>query len=348
MGQIQQKNILITLEYPPKKGGVSRYYQNLVDFFGPEKIQVLSTKLTWILWPKWLPAVYRVWREVKKNNQYHLILGQVLPLGYVALILKFFCRLNFSVFTHGMDILLPQSNWWKNRWMKKILQEADWVVANSLFTKRELEKLGVSGDKIEIVYPCVGRMFAPLKRRKEGGVLLSVGRLVKRKNFDAVIGILPEILKQFPQTIYVLIGDGPEEENLRNLAANLQLEKNVLFFKNINDQTLDDWYARADLFIMPCRRKGPDVEGLGTVFLEAAAHGLPVIVGNSGGAAEAVIDGRTGLLVQPDSPEELAKAITLILSDKVRADKMGEEGRKMVEDRFFCHLQFIKIAKIIG
>jgi len=344
MNPNQEKTLLLTLEYPPVVGGVSRYYATLVKYFGEDRLKVLSLGLTWAGWPRWLPAVFKTLLALKNDKYKRLFIGQVLPLGYVALIIKKLCQKNFVVFVHGMDILLPQQNKWKKWWLKKILKEAEEIIANSNFTKTELLKLGLVDNKIKIVYPCIESITKNQEILKENDIILGVGRMVSRKGFDLVIKAMPQILSKIPQAQLVLIGDGPEKNKLVQIIKDLKLERQVTLLSKVGDAELQNWFKKSNVFIMPCHQNGADVEGLGTVFLEAASYGLPIVVGNSGGAPEAVINLETGFLVNPNSLEEISEALIKILSDTNKAHAMGEAGRKMVEEKFLCSKQLSKIT----
>ena len=344
----QEKILFLTLDFPPLKGGVSRYYHNLVKISNLN-ITVLFQETLGKFWPKWIPLLFKTVKEIKKNNFDFLFIGQVLPLGYIALFIKSFFGIHYLVFTHGMDILFPQNFWWKKIWLKKILCSADWVVANSEFTKKELERLGLNSKKIIIIYPCVAFPFqinSIKSTPEEGQTILSVGRLVERKGFDKVIEAMPKILHFFPNAQYIIIGSGRYENELKKMAANLQVDKKVLFFNNLADEEISNWYQKCSVFVMPSRQIGPDAEGFGTVFLEAGAYSKPVIAGNSGGVPEAVINNQTGLIIDPESLNDLEQALIQILSDKDRAREMGEAGRRLVEERFSCQEQFAKLKEI--
>lgn len=343
-----KKILLLTLEFPPLKGGVSRYYSNLVKFSNLD-ISVLFWKNLDKFWPKWLPFLLKSIQEIKNRPFNYLFVGQVLPLGYIALFIKIFFKIPYLVFTHGMDILIPQESWWKKIWLKKILFSADWVVANSEFTKKELQKLGLNSEKIIVIYPCVEKSLQQNSTEliQEGGqIILSVGRLVKRKGFDKVIEAMPKILQSFSNVQYVLVGSGIYKKELQKIALNLGLEKKVFFLDNLTDEEVSIWYQRCSVFVMPSRQIGSDVEGFGTVFLEAALYGKPVVAGNSGGVPEAVINKQTGLVIDPNSVKDLEQAIIQILSDKNKAKEMGERGKKFVEDKFQCLEQFTKLEQI--
>ena len=127
-------------------------------------------------------------------------------------------------------------------------------------------------------------------------ILLSVGRLIERKGIDTVIQALPALLKRWPNLVYLIVGQGPAEKKLRQLVHNKNLAGRVYLIKNVTTQNLPAWYQLCDIFVLPARQIGPDVEGFGLVYLEANLFGKPVIGGRSGGVAEGVIDHQTGLL----------------------------------------------------
>lgn len=344
----ENKSLLLTLEYPPIIGGVSRYYQNLVTYLGAEQIEVISEGLLGKRWPKWWAAIKKVATILKHKRYNYLLIGQVLPLGYVGLLAKLFFHQKYIVFAHGLDIRQPQNSWWKKNWLIIILKKSDKIIANSLFTKKELLKLGLAESKIEVIYPCINfkKELEP-KIFNDKKIILSVGRLVERKGFDLVLKSLPEILKSFPEVQYIVIGGGPDEAHLKKIVQDLNLTKQVTFLGSVNEEDKNQWYRQANVFVMPCREIKQDVEGLGTVFLEAASYGLPIIVGNSGGASEAVINNQTGWLVDPTSSENLTTIIKRIFSDPKQAQEMGQQGKKMVEEKFVCSVQLAKFKKII-
>ncbi|MBI5732226.1 MAG: glycosyltransferase family 4 protein [Candidatus Magasanikbacteria bacterium] len=351
------KILLITLEYPPFQGGVARYYGNLVENW-EEEIRVLNKGLTSkFIWPRWLPALWKTWRMIKKEEIKMLWVGQVLPLGYIALWFKRRRGLPYVVFTHGMDILTPQASKRKKLWLTKILKEARLVVANSNFTREEIKKLGIEENKITVVYPCAPKNLKTEffdngllkeKYQLEGKkIILSVGRLVKRKGFDKVIEVLPRILKRAPEAVYVIIGTGEERENLKRQIDDWGLGEKAMILEKVGDAELAGWYESCAVFTMPCCQLGPDVEGFGTVFLEAQSFGKPVVAGNSGGAGETVRHGYGGYLINPANNEELYQALLKLLSDEEFAKRMGEYGRKWVEENFSWEREAAKLEQAI-
>ncbi len=159
-------------------------------------------------------------------------------------------------------------------------------------------------------------------------VVVCVSRLVPRKGQDTLIRALPGILRRVPDAVLLIVGGGPYEKDLRRLAAETGVAGSVRFTGAVPWAELPAHYGAGDVFAMPCRtrRGGLDVEGLGIVYLEASATGLPVVAGDSGGAPDAVLDGETGWVVRGESPEETADRVaTLLLDPELRA-RMGERA----------------------
>jgi phosphatidyl-myo-inositol dimannoside synthase len=163
----------------------------------------------------------------------------------------------------------------------------------------------------------------------DGPLAVCVSRLVARKGQDVLIRALPAIRARVPDAALVIVGTGPYEDKLRAMAHGAD---DIVFTGQVPEDELPRYYALADVFAMPCRTRlgGLEVEGWGNVFIEAAACGKPVVVGDSGGAREALVDGETGILVDGTSEAEVADAVATLLADPVRAQAMGEAGRERV------------------
>jgi len=162
-------------------------------------------------------------------------------------------------------------------------------------------------------------------------VILTVGRVEKRKGHDNIVKALPAIFESRPEAVWVIVGDGPERAHIEKEVAGSPWRDRVIFTGRLSYAELAGAYARADLFLLPNRQVGYDVEGFGIVFLEAAMFGTPCVAGNSGGAPQAIDEGRTGLLCDGDDPADIAAKVVTILSDEAKARAMGEAGRKWVE-----------------
>ncbi len=253
-----------------------------------------------------------------------------------------------------------------HRFKSIVLRNANMVIANSNFTRKVLNcSMNVESSKIVVVNPPVDTAkFKPgigcddviMKYRLNGKkVILTVGRLSDKEKYkgqDAVIKALPRVSKRIPDVIYLIVGRGDDMERLKALVRDLGLEKKVIFAGYVPDEDLLQYYNACDLFIMPSREKmeedgkGKKVEGFGIVFLEANACGKPVIGGRSGGIEDAVIDGVTGLLIDPENIDEIAGAIIRILTDDVLARKLAMQGKMRVENELSCEKAVAKVKEV--
>jgi phosphatidylinositol alpha-1,6-mannosyltransferase len=226
------------------------------------------------------------------------------------------------------------------------MQRADWILSNSDNTRDTLVNLlGVNPDRIALTYPTVDEeRFHPSpldeELRRSVGVtgdkklILSVGRLMRRKGFDNVIRSLPMLLEKGLDIEYALIGIGEELTYLKELASEFNVTERVHFLGHVSYEDLPRWYHACDLFVMPNRDIGGDSEGFGLVFLEAAASGKPAIAGKAGGTGSAVIDNETGLRVDGENIEDIVTAIGDILFDLEKSSRMGHAARQRVLESF--------------
>lgn len=362
------KTLFITTIYKPQTGGIELCLYNIIRRLPKEKVVVLAQKQkgdkafdckqNYLIYrrnleskrikPRWLLspvfALKIALKEKVKCVQAAYGFGSYLAAWWLKKILG----LPYFVWAYGLDILAMQKHFWMRYLIRRIFRGASGGVANSNFTKKEMAKLGLPPSKIIVVYPGVDSNFFRLRldtkkvREKyhlpQGKqILLSVSRLVARKGFDMVLGALPRILKKFPNTLYVIGGKGPDEARLKKIVArDSRLKRAVQFIGFVEDQDLPFLYNLADIFLMPSRfiqEKG-DVEGFGMVFLEAGACGLPVVGGNSGGVPEAIQDGKTGFLVDPRNPQDLAEKVIKLLGDEKLRQKMGEAGKSWAREMF--------------
>ncbi|MFE9101607.1 glycosyltransferase family 4 protein [Actinomadura geliboluensis] len=180
-------------------------------------------------------------------------------------------------------------------------------------------------------------------------VVVCVSRLVPRKGQDALIHAWPRVLREQPDAALLLVGGGPHRDRLQRLAASLGVDRSVVFTGGVSWEELPAHYDAGDVFAMPCRtrRRGLDVEGLGIVYLEASATGLPVVAGDSGGAPDAVLDGETGLVVPGRSVAGIAAALTGLLADPARARAMGERGRAWIEREWRWEVQAARLGGLL-
>jgi phosphatidylinositol alpha-1,6-mannosyltransferase len=279
--------------------------------------------------------------------------------GHLGLWLQQCVGLPFVVYAHGNEVLASiKSGWLKPR---LALQRADRVLANSHYTAGLVRQVGVAPDRVEIVNPgCDIENFRPrspniglrkklLGERGASRVLLTVGNLVARKGHDMVIRALPLLRRRFPELTYLIVGEGPERERLSDLAVTGGVREHVVFAGHVPVELLPEIYALSDVFVMPSRAQLDrcDVEGFGLVYLEANACAKPVVAGRSGGISDAVVDGVTGFLVNPEAPEDIAGALARILDDDELGRRLGEQGRSRVVREFGWPRVAMRIQSIV-
>lgn len=363
------QNLLIVNDYPPIRGGQSAYYDYLSRAWPAGKLIVLAPRLPGdadmdagrsfpVIRRRYvfkvpilekaakivLPFIYAV-GIIRREEIRDVHCGHVLSTGVVGLLLKMFLKKEYVVYIHSADILEYRGMPVVKHVLSAVLTHARQVVANSRFTRGHLLELGVPEGKIVIIHPRVDseRFKAAADTRvlerygvRGKSVLLSVNRIVERKGNDKVIESLPEILRACPDTVYVIAGNGPDGGRLRTLAHDFGVADHVIFAANADSEEIVAWYQACDVFVMPSREipdKG-DAEGFGIVYLEANACGKPVVGGRSGGVADAVVDGETGLLVDPHSPTDIARAVIRLLQDPAFARQLGGQGRLRAENDF--------------
>lgn len=356
-----KKIALVTLDYPPERGGVARYLGNLVehsqgqmDVFvnethethGPGKVEAvrLVRKGFWA----WYPMI-SFFRGLKKRGYDQALISHVIPVGTAAYISSFFGGISYSVLLHGLDLRLAVAHPRKKWLLKCVLRKARCVFTNSTFVADEVRGFDQTLDPITLT-PGVDQMVFPdrvesrnvYSVREDQFVVLAVTRLVPRKGLDVLIrslAFLPEFV------VVTIAGDGADFERLEHEAV--PFADRVRFIRSSSDMERNMWYAAADCFVMPVRDKGSDVEGFGIVFLEAALAGLPVIAGNAGGAKEAVVDGETGFLVDPLDANLLAERILQISQDKELAQRFGQAGQKRARQDFQWKDRWVLLQKSI-
>jgi len=347
------KVLIITTFYPPSKGGIQTYTyeiaKNLRDMGDEVTVFSISSDGIRKIFSDPFMKVYK--GENEKVGLLHVlkphdcILATTwFPSGLVGIFLSRLHHVPLYISAHGNEILYPESYPLMEKLMIWTFNRADKIFAVSNYTKSLLVEKGVPREKIYIVpngtdperFSSKVTFDDILQKHGIQGkrIILSISRLVERKNLGAVIRILPEILEKFPDVVYLIGGEGPMKDEWKRLAHEKGIGDKVMFVGRIPDDELPKYYAMCDIFVMPSKkiREKGEVEGFGIAFLEANACGKPVIGGRSGGVEDAIIDGETGILVDPDNENELKEAITKLLSDDSIAHLMGRKGRKRIEE----------------
>lgn len=262
-----------------------------------------------------------------------LVLGHVnlAPLGLLLRLIR--PRIQYWVVAHGVEVWtsLPAHR-------RRALARTRGVFSVSAFTADQLvEKQKLDRRDVFVLSPALDPSFIlpaadddrPPAARK---VLLTVGRLVSSepgKGVDTVIRVLPDVLKCFPDLLYIVVGEGDLKPRLEEWAQQSTARSHIQFIGHLQLGDLKKYYSACDIYVMPSRQ-----EGFGLVFLEAMAFGKPVIAGKCGGAAEIVRDGQTGFLVDPDNSDELAERLIRLLQDDALRKKMGARGRQLANDTY--------------
>jgi phosphatidylinositol alpha-1,6-mannosyltransferase len=244
--------------------------------------------------------------------------------------------------------------------LRRIGDGADVVTYVSRYTRSRFASAFGPDARLEYLPPGVdAERFRPdpaaraeLRARYRLGdrpTVVCLSRLVPRKGQDVLIKALPSIRRRVDGVALVIVGGGPYLEGLRKLAAECGVADDVTFTEGVPDGELPAHHALADVFAMPCRTRGAgmDVEGLGIVFLEASATGVPVIAGLSGGAPETVQDNKTGLVVEGRSVSAVADAVAGLLTDRDRAEAMGVAGREWVTSQWRWDTMAARLADLL-
>jgi len=348
-GQKQEGSVIVLAHSYRKNKKAEKEFDQKQNF----KIirRILDFPWKWIK-PKWILSPIFAYQIAKSEKIKRVHSASGFASFISAYFLKRSLGLPYFIYVYGLDFLTLQKKWLKRRLLAMIFKQADGFVGCSKFTQSLIKnfcqrfKIDLSKKKSIVLYPGVDaiKARADLDQRhlrekynlEDKKVLLSVGRLIGRKGFDKVIEAMPLILKKLPNTVYFIVGEGLFRKELEKIVKNLNLENAVKFLGSVSDKSLPYFYNLCDILLMPSRfiQARGDVEGFGKVFLEANLYGKPVIGGNSGGVPEAILDGKTGFLVDPESPGDIAeKAIRLLEDDDLRL-KMGQAGRARAVNEF--------------
>lgn len=330
------KLLLATYEYPPDLGGVASYLGGLFGAMPEDSVKVLRLKM-----PKrpfgWLWQLPRLWLASRGVDA--VAVSHVLPLGTAAALLG----KPYVVIVHGLDLRSAAGQPRKRALAARVLKGAKLVVANSRATAADLERFDIDPASALISTPCPDLTLeragltvdARAKYDLDGKkVLLSVGRFVPRKGFDRLIRLLPELRKTCGEVLLVIAGAGQEEGRLRSEAALAGVEAHVRFVIAPDRETLAALYRAADVFALAVRKSADDIEGFGIVFLEAGLFGVPSVGTRVGGVPEAIEDGRTGLLADPESESDLFAKLRRLLADPDDAAHLGRTARTRVFSGF--------------
>ncbi|RST19444.1 glycosyltransferase family 1 protein [Streptomyces sp. WAC05374] len=365
------KTLIVTNDFPPRPGGIQAFLHNMALRLDPERIVVYAS--TWKRGREGAEATalfdaeqpFKVVRDrttmllptprvtaraaglLREHGCESVWFGAAAPLGLMAPALRRAGARRIVATTHGHEAgwaQLPASR----HLLRRIGEGTDTITYLGEYTRSRIAAAltpAAAGRMVQLPPGVDEKTFHPgsggdAVRERLGlagrPVVVCVSRLVPRKGQDTLIRAMPAILARVPDAVLLIVGGGPYEGDLRRLAAQTGVARSVRFTGAVPWEELPAHYGAGDVFAMPCRtrRGGLDVEGLGIVYLEASATGLPVVAGDSGGAPDAVLDGETGWVVRGSAPAESADRIVTLLQDPELRRRMGERGRSWVEERW--------------
>ena len=357
-----RRTLIVTNDFPPRRGGIQSFVHELAirqpagsvvvyasdhpgsaEFDAEQPFPVVRHPAG-LLIPT--PAARsRIIRTLTEHECTGVWFGASAPLGLLAPALRKAGAQRLVATTHGHEVgwaMLPAGR----QALRRIGSSCDVITYLGEYTRRRiaaafgphatLERL-TPGVDVETFRPDVDGSVVRIRHGlTDRPLIVCVSRLVPRKGQDRLIAALPAIREQVPGTALLLVGSGPYHDDLLDQARQAGVAEHVVLTGPVEADELPAHYAAGDVFAMPCRtrRAGMDVEGLGIVYLEASATGLPVIAGDSGGAPDAVLAGRTGFLVDGDDLDALtARVVTLLRNPELRA-RMGRAGREWVEQEW--------------
>ncbi|MBN1174605.1 MAG: glycosyltransferase family 4 protein [Micromonosporaceae bacterium] len=366
--------MLVTNDFPPRPGGIQAFVHNLAirqpagslivyastwrgaeEFDARQPFEVIRDR-TEMLLPT--PRVARRVASIARERGCDTVwFGAAAPLGLLAGRLRRSGGVRRAVAqTHGHEIgwaALPGAR----AALCRIGREIDTMTYLGEYTRVRLARVvgGVTelqqlapGVDLEAFHPGVNGQAV---RRRTGladrPVIVCVSRLVRRKGQDMLIRAMPLIRRRVPEAALLIVGGGPDDARLRSMAAGTP---GIVFTGSVPWEELPAHYAAGDVYAMPCRtrRAGLDVEGLGIVYLEASATGLPVVAGDSGGAPDAVCEGTTGFVVNGRDLAAIADRLTTLLLDPALATQLGAEGRAWVEAEWGWQRQADRMRAILS
>lgn len=376
------KTLVITNDFPPRPGGIQTFIYGLVQGFDPDDVVVLTSKHTgWQEFDK--QEKYPIFRHntqmllptkavgdqaitiIKEFNCDRVLFGASAPLGLLANRLKNHGIKKTVAITHGHEVGWAFTPGLKQTF-QKIVKDVDKLTYLTKFTFEQISE-AISSDqleKFEQLTPGIDiNMFNPenktngqsqkIRERFRLGnkpVVVCVSRLMARKGQDTLIEVWPEVLKKVPDAHLLIVGGGSLKQSLHKKTFDNNVHTSVIITGAVDWKELPGFYAAGDVFAMPVRTRnlGFDVEGLGIVYLEASATGIPVIAGNSGGAPEAVFDGVTGFVLNPNNQMILAEKIIELLLNKELSNRLGKQGRSWIEKQWQWPSRHLQLKNLLS
>lgn len=369
-----QNTLLIPGDFPPVVSGIATYFYQIWRLLLKENNYILCPKD-----PDWekcdhslalntirrrIPSgdatrdklfkglLYAFWTLIlhRKHHFRRIHCGQVLSSGFAGWLMNKLYGVPYIVYVYGSETFRFGRSRLLSKFIKVFLNNAEWIVPNSHFTRDEFLALDLPPEKFRIITPGVDtNIFKPAEKDPAligkydlsgKKVLLTVARLDERKGHDVVIRAVADLASQFPKLVYLIVGRGREETRLRQLSKDLSVADRVIFCGYVDDLELPKFYNLCDIFILLNRQTSADprlrgdYEGFGIVFLEASACGKPVIAGNFGGVASAVEHDRSGFITDPTNPITVKSTIVSLIENQTLMNQLGQYGLQRARKSF--------------
>jgi len=364
--------VVATTEFSPFRGGLASYSESIAlglraagyvvrvlapSYDGSSGASSVEEMVGRFALPPRTRPLGRRWRlaralvEATQDSQDVVVLATTYLFAQVcALVLVLRPRSFRLVVTVCGPELIRHSLWSPREWWRRLIwtllnRLSDRIICISQFSRRLARSAGIPDEKIRVVYVGVDTDYfkpAPdadawrtsVLAGSRGPLLLTTGRLDRRKGHDVALEAVDLLRAQYPDLRYAIIGHGEEEATLRSKVQRLGLESQVIFLGRVSRDDLRRAYSAADVFLLPTRQEGNWVEAQGLVVIEAGLCGVPVVVGRHGGVLEIVTDERTGLLIDPRSPREAAQAVGRLLGDSSLRERLVAAAKREWSSRF--------------
>ena len=328
--------LIITRAFPPELGGMQSlmwgltkemsknfmikvfadYHENHKEFDNKENFSI--ERVGGIKFLRKIRKAQLINEFIKENKIQGIIADHWKSLELIKTDKKKYCLI------HGKEINHPKGSSLNKR-LVKVLNNVEKVIANSEYTKNLAINNGVNRDKVIVINPGVGIVEELNKKSLEKVEsllkiktprLITVSRFDKRKNHEKVIMALRNLKQQYPDIVYICIGYGDEEENLKKLVQELDLGSQVMFFKDISNDLKNALIAKSNIFVMPSIIHKTSVEGFGIAYVEAAQYGIPSLGGKDGGASDAISHDKTGLICDGNNLDDIYSSLNSMIENK--------------------------------